>query len=162
MKRPVLITVLLVTVFTFIGCTDKKTTTPVLTETPAKVDARVLAEAQALAETGNADAQFNLGNLYAEGKVVPNDFAEAAKWFRKAGEQGHAQALYSLGVIYANGFSVPVDFAEAYVQFCLAAKSGFETATDDCNSLAGDLSPEELALANKRMDELYEKSQLQE
>jgi TPR repeat protein len=153
MIRLVLITVLLVTVFTFAGCTDETKGTPTLIETPALVEASALAEAQSLAEAGNAEAQFKLGNLYAEGKVVPNDFAEAAKWFRKAGDQGHAEALYSLGIIYANGFSVPVDFAEGYVLFCLAAKSGFESATEDCDSLAGELSPEELALANKRIEE---------
>ena len=162
MKRLVLINVLLATVFTFVGCTDETTETPVLTETPAVTETRALAEAQALAEAGNAEAQFKLGNLYAEGKVVPNDFAEAAKWFRKAGDQGHAEALYSLGVIYANGFSVPVDFVEGYVWFCSAAKSGFEIAITDCDNLAGELSSEELVLANKRIDEFYEEIQLRE
>jgi hypothetical protein len=150
MIRLILITALLVTVFTSVGCTDETT---VLTESPVLTESSVLAETQTLAEAGNAEAQFKLGNMYAQGKVVTNDFAEAAKWFRKAGDQGHAEALYSLGVIHANGFSVPADFAEGYALFCLAAKSGFEPATEDCDSLAGELSPEELALANKRIDE---------
>ena len=153
MIRLILITALLVTVFTFVGCTDETTGTSALTESPVLTESSVLAETQALADVGNAEAQFKLGSLYAEGKVVPNDFAQAAKWFRKAGDQGHAEALYSLGVIYANGFSVPVDFAEGYALFCLAAKSGFEPATEDCDTLAGELSSEELALANKRIDE---------
>ena len=162
MKRFVLITVLLVTVFTFAGCTDEATGTPVLTESPVSTEALFLVETQALAEAGNAEAQFKLGNLYAEGKAVPNDFAEAAKWFRKAGDQGHAKALYFLGVIYTNGFSVPVDFAEGYVLFCLAAKFGFEAATEDCDNLAGELLPEELALADNRIEELYEEIQFRE
>lgn len=156
MIRLVLITVFLVTVFALGGCTDETTGTSVITESS------VLAETQALAEAGNADAQFKLGTLYAEGKQVPNDFAEAAKWFRKAGEQGNAMALYSLGVIYASGFGVPVDFAEGYVMFCLAAKTGFETATADCDNLAGELLPEELTLANKRIEQFYEEIQLRE
>ena len=162
MIRLVSKTVLLVTFFTLVGCTDETTGTPALTESPVLTPPHVLTEARALAEAGNAEAQFKLGSLYAEGKVVPNDFAEANKWLRKAGDQGHAQALYSLGVIYAAGFGVPVDFAEGYVSFCLAAKSGFETATDDCDNLAGELSPEELALANKRIEEIYEEIQLRE
>ena len=155
MKRLVLTTVLLATIFAFVGCTDETKATPELTESPAAAENKALAELQAFAEAGNAEAQFKLGNLYAEGKVVPNDFAEAARWFRKAGDQGHAEALYFLGIIYANGFSVPVDFTEAYVLFCLSAKTGFETATNDCDALAGEISPEELLLANERIDERY-------
>lgn len=148
MKRLALIAALLATVFMYAGCTDEVTETPVLTETT------VLDKTKALAETGDAAAQFKLGNFYAEGKLVPNDFAEATLWYRKAAAQGYAEAMYSLGVIYSGGFSVPVDFAEAYVWYCLAAKSGFETASEDCDNWASDLSPEELVVANNRIDEL--------
>ena len=148
MKRLALIAALLATVFMYAGCTDEVTETPVLNETPA------LDETKALAETGDAEAQFALGNIYAEGKLVPNDFAVATVWFRKAADQGYAEAMYSLGVIYRAGFSVPVNFAESYVWYCLAEKSGFETASEDCEDLASDLSPEELVVANNRIDEL--------
>ncbi|HCN10096.1 MAG TPA: hypothetical protein DIT01_19390, partial [Lentisphaeria bacterium] len=40
---------------------------------------------------------------------VPQDDAEAVKWFRKAAEQGYPQAQYNLGVAYANGEGVPED-----------------------------------------------------
>jgi len=36
------------------------------------------------AEQGEAAAQFNLGLMYATGQGVPQDDAEAAKWFRRA------------------------------------------------------------------------------
>jgi TPR repeat protein len=36
-----------------------------------------------LAEQGDADAQYNLGNVYVTGEGVPKDGAEAAKWFRR-------------------------------------------------------------------------------
>ena len=32
------------------------------------------------AEQGNAFAQFNLGQIYTQGKGVPQDYAEAVKW----------------------------------------------------------------------------------
>ena len=35
---------------------------------------------QPLANGGDADAQFNLGQLYYRGRGVPQDYAEAAKW----------------------------------------------------------------------------------
>lgn len=153
MKGIVYTSVLLSMIFMFAGCTDKTTETPALTAT------NVLSETKALAETGNADAQFRLGNMYAEGTIIPNDFTEASKWFRKAADQGHAEAQYLLGVIYSGGLSVPVDFAEGYVWFCLAAKSGFEEANADCENLAIELLPDELVAANTRIDELLEEIQ---
>lgn len=66
-----------------------------------------------LAEHGDAVAQSGLGILYAEGRGVPQDHAEAAKWNRLAAEQGYALAQYNLGVSYDTGEGVPQDDAEA-------------------------------------------------
>ena len=55
------------------------------------------------AEQGDADAQFNLGVMYANGRGVLKDEAEAVRWSRLAAEQGDADAQFSLGVMYANG-----------------------------------------------------------
>ena len=44
------------------------------------------------AESGDATAQYNLAVAYEQGEVVPLDYVEAAKWYRKAAEQGHAAA----------------------------------------------------------------------
>ena len=48
-------------------------------------------------------AQFNLGLSYDTGTGVPQDPAEAARWFRRAADQGDATAQQNLGVKYANG-----------------------------------------------------------
>ena len=47
---------------------------------------------QTAANAGRIDAQFYLGICYYYGKGVPQDHAEAARWYRKAAEQGHANA----------------------------------------------------------------------
>ena len=44
---------------------------------------------------GNADAQFSLGVLYAEGRGVPQDYVEAARWFRRAAEQGLGRTVHA-------------------------------------------------------------------
>ena len=59
------------------------------------------------ADQGNADAQFNLGVMYAEGRGVPRDDAEAARWYRCAADQGEAAAQFNLGLMYAKGEGVP-------------------------------------------------------
>ena len=56
-----------------------------------------------LAEQGDAGGQFFLGLIYSLGKGVPEDDAEALKWYRLAADQGHAGAQYNLGLMYANG-----------------------------------------------------------
>ena len=45
-----------------------------------------------LVEQGDVVAQYRIGLMYALGEGVALDFAEAAKWFRKAAEQGYAPA----------------------------------------------------------------------
>ena len=56
-------------------------------------------ELRARAEQGDADAQANLGLMYYNGEGVPQDYAEAVRWFRLAAEQGDADAQYNLGVM---------------------------------------------------------------
>jgi TPR repeat protein len=50
-------------------------------------------------------AQFNRGNEYWYGNGVPQDYAQAANWFRKSAEQGYAEAQYHLGQMLAIGVS---------------------------------------------------------
>ena len=72
-----------------------------------------LEEWKPLAEQGDADAQFSLGVMYRVGQGVPQDDAEAVKWYRKAAKQGHANAQNHLGYLYDCGRPVPQDDAEA-------------------------------------------------
>ena len=58
-----------------------------------------------LAAQGNADAQFILGSMYADGDGVPRDDAAAVKWYREAADQGHADAQVNLGRMYSVGVS---------------------------------------------------------
>jgi TPR repeat protein len=51
---------------------------------------------QRLAEAGNADAQFRLGEMYWFGDVSKPDLVTAEKWFRKSAAAGSADAVASL------------------------------------------------------------------
>ena len=44
-----------------------------------------------------AKAHLKLGELYCEGKGMPQDYSEAITWSRKAAEQGDAKAQGSVG-----------------------------------------------------------------
>ena len=72
-----------------------------------------------LAEQGEAFAQYNLGVMYENGVGVPENVADAVKWYRLAAEQGRARAQNNLGVMYENGEGVSENNAEAIKWFRL-------------------------------------------
>ncbi len=88
-----------------------------LTETPSTANQRA-------AEPTDATAQYNLGVRYQRGQGVPQDYAEAMKWFRKAADQGNSEAQFNLGVMYADGQGVPQDHAAATTWYRKAADQG--------------------------------------
>src|SRR5258705_10251571 len=69
-----------------------------------------------------------LGNQYANGKGVPQDYSEAMIWFQRAAEQGHSVAKLYLGVMYAEGRGVPQDYVRAHMWFSLSAAQGDQRA----------------------------------
>jgi TPR repeat protein len=83
---------------------------------------------RALAEQGDAAAQYKLGVRYDSGQGVGQDGGEAAKWYRKAADQGCAPAQYNLGVCYANGQGVAKDLRAARDWFARAAAAGSRDA----------------------------------
>jgi TPR repeat protein len=80
------------------------------------------------AEQGDAYAQGLLGTMYENGRGVPQDYQEAAKWYRKAAEQGNAGAQSMLGWMYEGGKGVPRDYREAAMWFRKAAEQGLAPA----------------------------------
>src|SRR4051812_17959541 len=66
-----------------------------------------------LAEQGQPPAQTYLGFMFETGRGVPQNYTEAAMWYRRAAEQGDSQAQYSLGLLYDRGQGVPRDIVEA-------------------------------------------------
>lgn len=82
----------------------------------------------AAAERNDADAQLRLGDYYYSGKCFPQNFEEAAKWFRRAANHGNHEAQYRLGVCYANGQGVEKSPEEAFAWIRRAADAGHAEA----------------------------------
>jgi len=100
---------------------------PALADTAAGMEAfrnkdyqKAFREWKASAEAGQAEAQFDLGVLYAQGRGVQRDLTEAAGWYRKAAEQGNAEAEFALGQMYSRGWGVPRDEVDAMRWFQMA------------------------------------------
>jgi len=78
----------------------------------------------AMAEAGDAEAQLNLGWLYHDGWVVPQNSSLAVQLFRRAADQSLADAQFWLGWMYDLGEGVPKDPASAVAWFRKAAEQG--------------------------------------
>ena len=76
--------------------------------------ATALREWQPLAEQGDADAQYNLGEMYYRGKGVRRDLDQAEVWYHKSATQGYAKAV------------IAEDFIKSY-KTLMAGKKSKET-----------------------------------
>lgn len=79
---------------------------PVLADVKTGVDAwqqgdyaRAIGEWRPLANAGDPDAQFNMGQAYKLGRGVQPDMKVAIDWYRKAAAQGHMRAEDNLGLL---------------------------------------------------------------
>ena len=75
--------------------------------------ATALKEWRPLAEQGDAGAQFRMGEMYQSGKGLPQNHAEAARWFLQAAKRGHVDAQFRLAKWHQVGHAVDVDQVEA-------------------------------------------------
>jgi hypothetical protein len=75
--------------------------------------AAALREWLPLAGDGHAQAQFNVGVIYARGEGVALDYGEAMVWIRRSAEQGLPAAAVQLGLMYRDGLGVGRDAGEA-------------------------------------------------
>jgi len=68
---------------------------------------------QQAARQGDAQAQFLLGEVYAQGNEVLQNDLMAIHWYRLASSQGHADAMYKLGQLYEQGRGTGADLKQA-------------------------------------------------
>ncbi len=80
------------------------------------------------ADKGHVAAQFELGQMYAQGLGVPQQFEEAAYRYLIAAKQGHAQAQFHLGFLHSHGQGVEQDDAKAYLWYCISERCGYVLA----------------------------------
>ena len=83
---------------------------------------------QKAAETGNAEAQFDIGYAYYTGEGTERDYTTAAMWFKRSAKQKFAKALYNLAYCYMNGRGVPRDYDKAYSLLLESAETNYKRA----------------------------------
>ena len=90
---------------------------------------------QERAERGNADAQFQLALLYADGDGCSQNYSSARQWFAAAADQGLAAAQWKLGKSFASGEGGPQSYAQARYWYELAGQQGLAQAQNDLANL---------------------------
>lgn len=98
---------------------------------------------------GHVGAQLNLGTLYLEGKGAPQSAQMALVWFSRAAEQEDGLAFAKLGWMYERGRGVLQDFIQAYMWYNLGAARGEWKAADARDALAKQMTPAQIADAQR-------------
>ncbi len=105
------------------------------------------------AQQGHADAQYQLGISYSQGKGVSIDKAEALGWFLKAAEQGHSDALFKLAKIYELGSDIEQNFVLAQTFYNLSEVAGNKNASTSKEMLRKKMTKDQLLEAKKLSEE---------
>lgn len=75
-------------------------------------------------ELGHALAAANLGSLYYQGNLVPQDLRKAYLHYNQATDRGYTKGHYQLGQMHEHGQGVPVTPSEAAYHYRMAALDG--------------------------------------
>lgn len=65
------------------------------------------------AETGDVEAQVNVGEIFERGLGGEPNYEAAVIWYQKAAEKGNARAQFNLGALYEQGHGVAKDKVQA-------------------------------------------------
>ena len=105
---------------------------------------------QPLADRGNPEAQYALGDLY----WYRHNYPKMLKWLHLAADQGNTTAQRDLGTDYEDGIGVPQDYSEAHKWFNISA--AIETnptlrqwSASDRDRVARKMTAEQIAEAQK-------------
>ncbi len=87
------------------------------------------------AYTGQADALYQLGELYEQGVWVPKDYKSAFGFYLMGALKGNMKAQYRVGHFYFKGQGVPQDFENGVKWLSRAARQGYVIAQMDLASV---------------------------
>ena len=109
------------------------------------------------AQSGDAQAQYELGQFYYDGKNTPRDLNQALTYFEQASLQGHADAQLQLGTMFYRGEGVPANNVQAYVVLKMAAVNGAEDALDLADQVSAQMQRDELEVATQVLGQIFRK-----
>ena len=118
-----------------------------------KSEAERIAGIEKKAQAGDAEAQFQLGQVYIHGNPeagVETDAEQAEQWLQKAAAQRHRPAQYVLGVFYQSAG----DDVGAYAWLSIAASPTNDLAAQFRDAAAKRMTEAQLAEARQLIVQL--------
>jgi len=122
---------------------------------PAEELPQAVEACQELARQGDAQAQYELGEFFYDGKRAPRDLPQALHWFEQSSLQGNAQAQLRLGTMFFQGEGVPANNVQAYIVLKMAAVNGSDEAMDSADLVAERMGREELQVASQVLGQIF-------
>ena len=119
--------------------------------------AEALAACEAAAKAGDAEAEYELGEYYYDGKNTARDLDKALSYFEQASLKGHAMAQFQLGTMFFKGEGVPANNIQAYIVLKMAAVNGAEDALDTADLVAEQMSRDQLETATQVLGQIFRK-----
>lgn len=90
-----------------------------------EMSAKYLARYEELAEQGDGDAQWDVGQNYRFGNLLPLNIAKANYWLERAANSGNGEAAHHLAWYYETGqYGYPMDATESAKWYKLAFERG--------------------------------------
>ena len=81
------------------------------------------------AESGDAEAQYNIGWMYLNGYGLMMNDSKALEWWQRASDQGYTDASFSIAMLYSLGEGqVERDMGKAIEYYLMAVEDGHEDA----------------------------------
>ena len=114
---------------------------------------KTLDDVRKLADQGDADAQWDMGYRYHNGQGVPQDDAQAVRWFQRAAYQGHVNSQATLGAYYWAGRGVPKDLGQAYFWSVVALHHGDRDSESRLRGLALQMTRAQVVAAQQEADD---------
>jgi TPR repeat protein len=104
---------------------------------------------QLAAMQGDRDGQYKVCELSERGQGLPQNYQEALRWCGLAAEQGHGRAMFIIGRLYHTAHGVPHDLVRAHMWYNLATANGYEDGKKWRDRIADEMSPSQVAEAQK-------------
>lgn len=106
-----------------------------------------LAQALAIANSGDPGGQYSMGVLWARGCGVPRHHRNAYDWFMLAANGGDVRAILKIGDMHYHGEAVEQDADRATEWYSLAARMDSEVARAKLTNMRRPIPPVDLPAA---------------
>jgi len=107
-------------------------------------------------EDRSSTTQFELGQMFHQGKDKTRDYEQAVKWYSCSAKRGYRRAQHRLGAMYAKGLGVSRNYVKAYAWCKVAAAQQSRRAIRKLACIETNLSSTQIIDARRLARQYYQ------